>query len=152
LLKASGLKTGGNASAQDFQNIADTLSKTGAFAQVGWRFNGTEAEYQLIDSTEFVPCIFENIVWLKEEEVITALKKRMPLFAGQVPTNGEMSTEVGTQIESILKEGHSGECVGNSRGRPWWTCERHEFSRHQTSGRDRGLRVSRRISKTTGRN
>lgn len=103
LIRASGLKIGGNASAQDFQNAADTLSKTGAFSQVGWRFNGAEAEYQLIDSTEFVPYIFENIVWLKEEDIITVLKKQLPLFDGQVATNGEMSTEVGTQIESILK-------------------------------------------------
>jgi len=61
LLAASGLKLGSAYSAQDFQNAANALSTSGAFSQVSYRFNGAEAEYQLIDNNEFIPCLFR--IW-----------------------------------------------------------------------------------------
>lgn len=104
LVKASGLKIGGEASAQDFQNAATALSETGLFSEVKYRFNGVEAEYQLTDNTNLVPCRFENLVWMSDEDLLSELRRRIPLFNGSVPLTGNLTGEIGKQIEDILKE------------------------------------------------
>lgn len=104
LVKASGLKIGGEASAQDFQNAATALSETGLFSEVKYRFNGAEAEYQLTDNTNLVPCRFENLVWISDEDLLSELRRRIPLFDGSTPLSGNSTGEIGKQIEAILKE------------------------------------------------
>jgi outer membrane protein assembly factor BamA len=104
LLAASGLRIGAAVSAQGFQDAATRLSQSGAFSEVKYRFNGAEAEYQLIDNPQFVPCTFENIVWMNDSELIAALRQKLPLFTGEVPLNGDLSNQVGQGIESVLKE------------------------------------------------
>jgi outer membrane protein assembly factor BamA len=104
LVKASGLKLGGEASAQDFQHAATALSETGLFSEVKYRFNGAEAEYQLTDNTNLVPCRFENLVWISDQDLLSELRRRIPLFNGGAPLSGNLTGEIGKQIEAILKE------------------------------------------------
>ena len=104
LLRASGLKIGGETSAQDFQTAATTLSQTGAFSEVKYRFNGADAEYQLIDNPNLVSCRFENLVWIGDQELLDLLRKRVPLFDGKAPLNGDLAASVGKEIEAILKD------------------------------------------------
>ena len=104
LLKASRLNIGSDVSAQDFQTAASTLSQSGAFSEVKYRFNGAEAEYQLIDNPNLVSCRFENLVWISDQELLSELQRRVPLFDGRVPLSGDLPNSVGKQIEAILKE------------------------------------------------
>ena len=104
LLTASGLKIGAQTPAQAFQEAATQLSRSGAFSEVKYSFSGAEAEYQLIDSNNFVPCVFENLVWISDQDLISALRQRLALFNGQVPLNGDLAASVAREIESILKE------------------------------------------------
>ena len=104
LLKASGLKVGGDVSPEVFQSAATTLSQSGVFSEVKYSFNGAEAEYDLTDNPNLVSCRFENLVWISDEELLSELSRRVPLFNGTLPLNGDMATNVGKAIEAILKE------------------------------------------------
>lgn len=104
LLAASGLKIGADTAAPTFQEAATQLSRSGAFSEVKYSFNGMEAEYQLTDSNNFVPCVFENLVWISDQELSAALRQRIALFTGQVPLNGDLATGVTKEIEAILRE------------------------------------------------
>jgi outer membrane protein insertion porin family len=104
ILSASRLKIGSTVSAQEFQNAATALSESGAFSEVKYRFNGAEAEYQLTDNPNVVSCRFENVVWISDQELVAELTHRVPLFDGKLPVNGNLATNVGKDIEAILKE------------------------------------------------
>jgi len=104
LLSASGLKIGSDMSAQDLQKAASILSESGGFSEVRYRFDGGEAEYQVADNPDFVPCVFENLVWISDQDLLAAISRRLPLFNGKVPLNGNLAANVGKQIEGILKE------------------------------------------------
>jgi outer membrane protein assembly factor BamA len=104
LLKASGLKIGGDISPEGFQNAATILSQSGIFSQVKYSFNGAEAEYDLTDNPNLVTCRFENLVWISDQELLSELSRRVPLFTGALPLTGDLATNVGRAIEAILKE------------------------------------------------
>ena len=104
LLKASGLKVGADTSGTRFQEAAHRLSQSGVFSEVKYRFDGADATYELTDSPNFVSCTFENLVWVNDQELLSALEQRVPLFSGQVPLNGDLAANVGKEIEAILKE------------------------------------------------
>ena len=46
----------------------------------------------------------QNLVWLGDEEIKAGVKKRLPLFAGDVPTRGDLAMTVGKEIETLLKD------------------------------------------------
>lgn len=104
LLKASGLKVGADISPEGFQNAATTLSQSGVFSQVKYSFNGAEAEYELADNPNLVMCRFENLVWISDQELLSELTRRVPLFNGTLPLTGDLATNVGKAIEVGLKE------------------------------------------------
>ena len=104
LLAASGLRVGAETPSTSFQEAATRLSQSGAFTEVKYRFNGAEAQYDVTDNPNLVPCTFENLVWISDQDLLSALQNRVPLFTGQVPLNGDLAANVGKGIETILKE------------------------------------------------
>ncbi|MDT8071073.1 MAG: POTRA domain-containing protein [Terriglobia bacterium] len=104
LLAASGMKIGGSYSQQDLQDSASKLSSTGMFKQVVYRFSATSAEYDLVDNPAVFPVRFDNCVWMSDEQMLTKLKERLPLFNGVVPEEGTLAEDVEKQMEAILGE------------------------------------------------
>lgn len=104
LLAAVGMKIGGRYTQQDLVDAAAKLANNGVFAQVSYRFGSTSAEFDLVDKPHLVPVRFENCVWMTDEQVIGALKKRMPLFIGSLSEEGTLADDVGKQLEAVLAE------------------------------------------------
>ena len=104
LLAALGMKNGGSYSQKDLQDSAQKLSETGMFAQVAYRLTATSAEYDLVDSQSVVPLRFDNCVWMSDEQLLSKLKERLPLFTGLVPQEGTLAEDVEKQMEAILGE------------------------------------------------
>ena len=58
IVSATGLKPGDTVTAENLKEAANRLMQSGAFAQVGYRFNGDFADYTVTDAAQFVPASF----------------------------------------------------------------------------------------------
>ena len=97
ILPASGLQLGQNVSEGDFKEAARRLGDTGLFSDVVYSFSysgaGTKLELQLadIERSKLIPAVFENFVWFTDDELLSELHQRVPLFKGLVPPSSEQS-------------------------------------------------------------
>jgi outer membrane protein assembly factor BamA len=111
---AAGLTVGATVGPADFQNAANKLVATGAFEEVGYKYEpagtGYSVTFNLTDSSSFIPVTYDNFVWFTDQELNDAARKRVPLFNGAVATTGEMVDQVTEALQSIIAErGISGE-------------------------------------------
>ena len=110
VLPASGLRLGQNASEGDFKEAARLLGDTGLFSNVVYSFSysnaGTKLELQLADveNRKLIPAVFENFVWFTDEELLSELRNRVPLFKGFVPPAGTFPDRVSEALQAILSE------------------------------------------------
>jgi len=108
IVQASGLKPGTTVSKEDLDRAAQRLAALGAFAHVGFRYGpvggGVAVTFQVTDAEQFLDCRFANVIWVPEDQLLSELKTRVPLFDGQVPTAGDMGTLIDHALEAILRE------------------------------------------------
>jgi hypothetical protein len=68
LVAALGLRPGNQVDLSALKKAADQLMQTGALATLNYTYtplsSGIVVEYQVIDAAEFLPCRYENIVWV----------------------------------------------------------------------------------------
>lgn len=121
IIRAANLRIGDEATPDSFQGAANKLAATGAFASVQYKYRSTSAgiavEFQVIDSPKFIPCRFDNFVWLSADELQKELRMRVPLFLGEVPPSGNLADQLSTALETLLRErGVQGTVLQNSVG------------------------------------
>jgi len=104
IVKAAGLKVGDAVTVDEVKQAAGRLIDSGVFAQVGYRFDGRTAEYQVVDGTQFLAASFENFVWFSEAELIQRVHSSVPLFNGNVPVNGNLPDHICAALDVLLKE------------------------------------------------
>jgi outer membrane protein assembly factor BamA len=108
LVRATGLTSNTQVTADDLQNAANRLGNSGAFATVQFLFKpviggkGVEADFQVADAEKFLPAVFENFVWFSESDLQQAVHQQIPLFNGQLPSSGGMSDEVSAALAKVL--------------------------------------------------
>ncbi len=105
---ASGLPIGTVAHEEDFKKAARQLGETGAFGVINFTYTyssaGTKLEFQVTDADKFVPAHFADFVWFTDEELRQKLHDRIPLFNGELPTNGRMPDQVSDVLQAMLVE------------------------------------------------
>jgi len=105
---ASGLPIGTVAHEEDFKKAARQLGETGAFGDITYTYTytstGTKLEFHLTDADKFVPAHFADFVWFTDEELHQKLHDRIPLFNGELPTNGRMPDQVSDVLQALLVE------------------------------------------------
>ncbi len=120
---AAGLKPGDKVTREQIQAGADQLSNLGIFSLVNYRFttaaNKIIITFELKDAT-VVPVSFDNFPWLTDDELTAAIRQTVPLFDGQVPTDGAELDQISAAITNLLK----------SRGLP--TMVEHRLVAHPT--------------------
>ena len=104
IVKASGLKIGGNITAADLKQAADRLGQSGVFAQVSYSFSGDTAFFTVADARQFLPATFENFIWFADADLVERVHSSIPLFNGKVPVGGTLVDQVCAALDSILKE------------------------------------------------
>ena len=110
ILPASGLQLGQNVSEGDFKEAARSLGDTGLFSDVVYSFSfadaGTKLELQLtdIEKSKLIPAVFENFVWFTDDELLSELRQRVPLFKGFVPPSGTFPDRISEALQAILTE------------------------------------------------
>jgi outer membrane protein insertion porin family len=108
VIGASGLKIGQMAGEPDFQQAAHKLGSTGLFTNLtySYQYSGGQCDLdlQVAENDKLLPVIFENFVWFSDNQLLTQLRERVPLFEGQVPAEGDLTEEVANELAAILKE------------------------------------------------
>ena len=110
ILAASGLQIGQNVADGDFKEAVRRLGDSGLFSDVVYSYSsanvGTRVELQLadIDKSKLVPAQFENFVWFTDDELRTALQRRVPLFKQLLPSAGNLPDRVSEALQAILTE------------------------------------------------
>jgi outer membrane protein assembly factor BamA len=105
---ATGLQIRQTVREDDFKAAAQLLADSGAFSDVAFSFNyseaGTKVEFQLKDSPDFVPARFENFVWFSSQDLARKLHAQVPLFHGELPVRGGLADQVSEALQALLIE------------------------------------------------
>src|SRR4051812_31365220 len=106
-LAATGLKLHERVSQDQLQQASNRLGSSGVFSTVSYQFmglpgGGVDVTFDVRDNPQLVPVLFENIVWMGRDELLAALRQRMPLFRDRVPLAGEMGDQLSGAIEQVL--------------------------------------------------
>jgi outer membrane protein insertion porin family len=105
--KATGLKTGDTVTQAQLVAAVDKLAKSGAFENVAFRYstngNSLNVEFQVVEISRLLPCVFDNFVWFSDAELDEALRSRVSLYAGGVPESGDTSEEVRAALRDMVR-------------------------------------------------
>jgi outer membrane protein assembly factor BamA len=109
------MKPGTQVTREDFQAGADTLSKTGLFSNVRYKFSttpaGAKVTYEVSDAPT-LPVVFDNCVWFTDAEINAAIKSAVNLYDGTAPESGTTLDQVGDAISKlVLRRGVRGDVV-----------------------------------------
>jgi outer membrane protein assembly factor BamA len=106
LLKVSGLQPGATATQADVQSAAQHLSDTGLFTDIRFESNAAGLVYDLkpMPPENLLPATFTNFVWWSPAELTSALKARVPLYNGVVPTTGNLQDSISSALKALVAE------------------------------------------------
>jgi outer membrane protein assembly factor BamA len=110
LATATGLKLGDKGDESELKRAAERLAESGMFGNVTYSYisepKGTRVKYEVNDTDKLVPIHVDNFVWLPPAVLVGELKKREPLFRGEVPNAGEMYNRLADDMKSLLNDLH----------------------------------------------
>ena len=108
ILAAAGLQIGQPVEDADFKSAAQHLADTGLFSDIAYNFEfaaeGTKLDFQLTESATLVPAQFDNFVWFSDQELLSQLSARVPLFHGKLPLAGNLADQVSDALQALLIE------------------------------------------------
>jgi outer membrane protein insertion porin family len=104
--KATGLQIGDSVTPAQLAVAVDRLSKSGAFDNVSFRYstngNALNVEFQVIEVSKLLPCLFDNFVWFSDAELDKTLRSRVSFYAGGVPESGSTSEDVRIALRDMV--------------------------------------------------
>ena len=108
LIASTGLKPGDTVDVDALRSAADRMMVTGALAGVQYKYtplsNGMLVEFTVTDSTDFLPCRYENLVWIAGDELTKAVHEKVPLYDGEAPSSGELLDQIKQAITDVLAQ------------------------------------------------
>lgn len=99
-------------SLQQVRSAAQKLVNSGVFADVGYKHaaatGGMSVQFTVKDkpADQFIPAVFDNVVWLSDDALIAELRQRVPLFHGDVPLEGQLTDDIARAAEAALAAHH----------------------------------------------
>lgn len=110
ILAASGLQIGQPAADGDFKEALQRLGESGMFSDLAFTYTtsatGVKLELQLtdVDQSKLVPAQFDNFVWFTDDQLLTVLQNRVPLFKQLLPLTGDLPDRVSESLQALLSE------------------------------------------------
>jgi outer membrane protein insertion porin family len=108
VVAATGLKTGQAFDPKTLDAVAEKLGKSGAFSDITYSYvaeNGlVSITFKVEESPKFRKCVFDNFVWLSDEEIQAGLKRELPLYDDVAPETGGMLDEIAAALVKLSKE------------------------------------------------
>ncbi len=104
----SGLQIGQVITADTLDAATKRLLKTGLFKRVLYnsRYQGEETtvSFEVIEMPWTVRCIFDNFVWLSDQEIIEAVRGEVPFFDGTALESETVIEKIKSVLERLLQE------------------------------------------------
>jgi outer membrane protein insertion porin family len=117
ILTVAGLKIGDAAGKEEFEAARDRLIASGAFEQVGYRFDpvgggakGYAASFQVVEIQQVYPFRFES-VHADTKAIIEHLKRTQPLFADKLPGTKQMLDRITKSVEEWLAKNNQKQTI-----------------------------------------
>jgi outer membrane protein assembly factor BamA len=104
LMDASGLQPGMTLSGPDVNARTQKLMDTGLFEGLSYKFDGTDLVFQIKPAAQLYAVRLENLPLATGPELDAKLRRHVPLYRGQVPSEGALLDDVRGALEGILKE------------------------------------------------
>ena len=106
LLKVTGLTPGATSTQDALQAAAQHLGDTGLFSDINFASNEKGLLFTLkpMPDANLLPATFTNFVWWSPAELTTALKARVPLYTGVVPTTGNFQNSIISALKAMVAE------------------------------------------------
>ena len=108
IIAASGLKPGQFAGENDFKDAMQRLGETGLFTNLTYSYHyspdGCDVQFQIAENPELVPIVFDNLVWFSDDDLLSQLHSRLPLFTGKLPAGGNLADQVSDALNAILSQ------------------------------------------------
>jgi outer membrane protein assembly factor BamA len=105
-LKASGLSTAEVVDIAAIDAAAERLMQSGLFRKLAYSVKGTSNAATVIftieESVRGVPVVYDNFVWFNEEDLRTAVRRKVPSFDGTAVVGGTMAATIKTALQELL--------------------------------------------------
>lgn len=106
VVRLSGLTPGASITLEDVQQAANRLMTTGLFRHLGFgysiRADALTLTLKVEEPAWNVPLIFDNIIWMTDDEMRVELAKHVPAFDGTVIEGGAANAFIATAAEQVL--------------------------------------------------
>lgn len=111
MLTAAGLRVGDAFDLAALDAAAQRLVDTGLFTNVAYRTRSDHDQLTITFQVEEAKLsssrvVFDNFIWFTDTELIGAVKRDVPSFAGTAPDNGDMVERITKALERFLLEHH----------------------------------------------
>lgn len=108
-LATSGLKTGQPFKLEEIDAAAQRLLDSGIFKQIGYRTRTAANKVTITFQVEEAgggdsPVVFDNFIWFTEEQLMDAVRREVPLFAGRAPNVGKMPEAITRALQQLVTE------------------------------------------------
>jgi outer membrane protein assembly factor BamA len=106
---ASGLQVGQRVTVEDLDAAAQRLLDSGLFTKLSYRLRTSNDQATVTFQVEeqrggSVPVVFDNFVWFTNEELVSAVRREVPLFNGTAPERGGVIQNITRALQSLLQE------------------------------------------------
>jgi outer membrane protein assembly factor BamA len=107
-MKVSGLRKGQKVNFKDIEAATQKLAKSGFFESVAYQSidkrAGLELEFRVEEAKNMLPCTFDNFVWFRNEELVRAVREKVPLFKGNLPRFGTAKKDMTAALQDLLRQ------------------------------------------------
>ena len=106
--RLSRLKAGQTVRVADLDDTVKQMSSTGLFASLKYRYttsgNRLDVTLDIEEAPWQMPVVFDNFVWLRDEELLAVVKQDVPTFDGTLPVNSEVTSFMTAVLQHFLDE------------------------------------------------
>jgi hypothetical protein len=91
-------------SRKSFPATAPLILLAASFVLTGsWPSGSAMARTSAPDRQQAIPCVFDNFVWFKDQEIADEIRKELPGFDGTAPESGDSIKKILGALERMLK-------------------------------------------------
>lgn len=105
---ASGLQVGQAVDPDKADAAAQRLLNSGLFSNLSYNFSAAGDEvvitFKVEETKRGIPVVFDNFVWFSDEELIEAVRRKMPSFEGTAPESGGVADTIAKALTDLLRE------------------------------------------------
>ena len=106
--RLSRLKEGQAVRTSDLDSTVKQMASTGLFASLRYRYtisgNRIHVTFDIEEPSWPMPVVFDNFVWLRDEELLAAVRQEVPTFDGTLPVNSEVTSFMTGVLQHLLDE------------------------------------------------